>query len=167
MRLSSGLSLGDVASQACLERTYFSALFRRVYGQRYSQCITNERVDRAKTLLATSDLPIAEIARRVGYRDVRSLQRAFRRTREDPPSAVRRRLTRADGPRIEGTLLSRLDSPVDRGAESPRESLRTCRDHCRHRDDERGDRVAAPGRSHRPNCETFECTNHSVQGEST
>jgi two-component system, response regulator YesN len=62
-----------------LERRYFSVYFRNKVGQYYHAWLENKRVDRAKVLLACSDLLISEISQEVGFFDLRTFERAFRR----------------------------------------------------------------------------------------
>ena len=50
--------------------TYLSALFRKKTGTTLIKYLTNYRMERAAKMLTKSDLPIAEIARRVGYDNI-------------------------------------------------------------------------------------------------
>jgi AraC-like DNA-binding protein len=63
------------------------------------QWITERRMREARRLLADTDLTVAEIARRVGYRDAGYFVRRFRTAHGVPPVAWRRagRRTAAGG----------------------------------------------------------------------
>lgn len=84
------LSLRRAAQIACLEPKYFSAYFHRKVGVRYRDWLAWVRVQRAMVLLCERDTPITEIAARVGYGDLRSLERAFRRIAHVTPLEFRK-----------------------------------------------------------------------------
>jgi transcriptional regulator GlxA family with amidase domain len=55
----------------------------------FRTCLLEARMERAAELLATTSLPVAEVARRVGYSGTSQFTKAFRRTRATTPSAHR------------------------------------------------------------------------------
>jgi AraC-like DNA-binding protein len=59
-------------------------------GQSLSTLFDQERCDRAVSLLAIPELSLAQIAERLGYRNVQSFERAFRRWTGATPAAHRR-----------------------------------------------------------------------------
>jgi len=59
-------------------------------GTSFTEVLDLARADLARTLLRSSDLPIAEIAARVGFSDVAPFTRAFRRWTGTPPGRFRR-----------------------------------------------------------------------------
>jgi AraC-like DNA-binding protein len=59
-------------------------------GQSLSTLFDQERRDRALSLLALPELSLAQIAERLGYRNVQSFERAFRRLTGATPAAHRR-----------------------------------------------------------------------------
>jgi AraC-like DNA-binding protein len=61
------LTLLDIAQAAGLSRMYFAAQFRVATGLRPHEYLLRLRVEKAKSLLATSDLPIVEVALSVGF----------------------------------------------------------------------------------------------------
>ncbi|MCA1452603.1 helix-turn-helix transcriptional regulator [Bradyrhizobium sp. BRP22] len=61
------LTLIDLAKAAGLSRMYFAAQFRVATGLRPHQYLLRLRVEKAKALLATSDLPIVDVALSVGF----------------------------------------------------------------------------------------------------
>src|SRR6266550_4383327 len=66
-RLSSRISLRDVAEVASYETTYFCALFHRRVGVSFSEWLTLVRVTKATELLRSRDYPIQEVAHAVGF----------------------------------------------------------------------------------------------------
>ena len=85
-------TLADVSRVAGLEATYFSKRFRSVVGISYADWTTRLRVRHAMELLEIADLSITAIAAAVGYMDVTTFERAFRRIEGTCPRAYRRLL---------------------------------------------------------------------------
>jgi AraC family transcriptional regulator len=56
--------------------------------------IQRVRIERAKTLLAGTDLPIKHIAQQAGFKTVQYLTRAFHRVTGGTPAAFRRQSSR-------------------------------------------------------------------------
>lgn len=77
--LSTDLSVSKLASQAGLSRPYFTELFTKETGASPAKYITEERLKYAKELLFTTTLSISEIAIDVGYEDVSSFIRFFKK----------------------------------------------------------------------------------------
>jgi len=72
-------TLAEVSRVAGLEATYFSKRFRSIVGMPYAEWSTRLRVHHATELLEIADLSITAIAAAVGYMDVTTFERAFRR----------------------------------------------------------------------------------------
>jgi AraC family transcriptional regulator len=66
-KLAEAIQVRDLAVCACMSPYHFARLFKQATGQAPHLYITWQRMDRAKVLLAQSDLPLAQVARRVGY----------------------------------------------------------------------------------------------------
>jgi len=77
--LDEPLSLESAARIAGLNHTYFCTVFHRRVGIRFREWVNRFRVTRAARLLLGTELPITEIARRVGFRSLRTFERAFGR----------------------------------------------------------------------------------------
>jgi len=86
------IDLETLARIAGMSRTAFALRFRDVTGTTPAAYLTEWRLMQARELLAGSDLPMAEIADRVGYKSDASFLRAFRRIFGDSPGAFRRRI---------------------------------------------------------------------------
>jgi AraC-like DNA-binding protein len=73
------IPLPCAAEVAGMEATYFSAFFRKKIGIRYTDWLACLRVAHAIRLLKSRDQPIADIAQAVGFNDLRTFERAFKR----------------------------------------------------------------------------------------
>lgn len=89
--LARGWSLEGLAGIAAMSRSAFSELFRSTVGEPPMRYLTTLRLAKAARLLRSTEGTVAEIARRVGYRSVESLSRAFKARFGDSPSEFRRR----------------------------------------------------------------------------
>jgi AraC-like DNA-binding protein len=92
--LSRRPALEDVSRVAGLETTYFSKRFRVIVGIPYAEWSRRLRVHHAKQLLEIADLSITAVAAAVGYMDVTTFERAFRRVAGTCPRDYRRLLQR-------------------------------------------------------------------------
>ena len=93
------LSLARAAEICGLERTYFCRFFRTHVGMLFSEWSRRVRVERAKTLLCGEHRSVLCVALAVGYRDITTFERNFRRCEQLSPAEYRRRhkTMRADG----------------------------------------------------------------------
>lgn len=64
--LDAKISLHDLANMACLSPDYLSKQFLEVMGVRPMDYVNRIRIERAQMLLVTTDLPIKQIAEKVG-----------------------------------------------------------------------------------------------------
>jgi transcriptional regulator GlxA family with amidase domain len=65
--------------------------FKGATGETPLAFLRNARIERAKRLLETTNVPFDQIATRVGYEDVSSFRRLFMRASGIPPGNYRRR----------------------------------------------------------------------------
>ncbi|MBD2107487.1 AraC family transcriptional regulator [Nodosilinea sp. FACHB-13] len=77
--LDADLSLETLSTLVGMSAHYFAQLFKQSTGAAPHQYVIRCRVQQAKTLLAQPDLPIADIACRVGFAHQSHLNRHFRR----------------------------------------------------------------------------------------
>jgi transcriptional regulator GlxA family with amidase domain len=108
--LSEPISLSDAARIADYERTYFCDWFHRRAGLRFREWLTLERLRRATELIRTEDYPIWEVARTVGFRSLRTFERAFKRGTLISPRAFKTHVRNLLSP--DGTLPPRRKNPV-------------------------------------------------------
>jgi two-component system response regulator YesN len=87
-----GLSIGLAASRLFISESYLSKLIRRMLGTSFVDYLAEYRVERAKELLASSDMLGYEVAELVGYTDPRYFASLFKRRTGLSPSEYRRSL---------------------------------------------------------------------------
>ncbi len=72
-------SLADAAKLVALEKTYFCRLFREKVGISFHDWLSRERINRALLLLSNHDHGIVDLALAVGFKDLRTFERAFKK----------------------------------------------------------------------------------------
>ncbi|MFI0982201.1 GlxA family transcriptional regulator [Streptomyces sp. NPDC021093] len=88
------LSVSDLARRALMSRRSFARRFAAATGTTPHAWLVNLRLTAAEELLETTDLPVEEIAHRVGYGSAAVLREQFVRRRGVPPRSYRRSFTR-------------------------------------------------------------------------
>jgi AraC family transcriptional regulator of adaptative response / methylphosphotriester-DNA alkyltransferase methyltransferase len=83
------LSLAAVARSIATSRRQLQRVFNE-HGTSFRRELRHVRMTHAADLLVASELPVAAVARAVGYRQPAQFSKAFRRHHGLPPSAVRR-----------------------------------------------------------------------------
>jgi transcriptional regulator GlxA family with amidase domain len=73
------LDLADLARTAHVSERHFSRSFRQAYGETPYQYLLSRRMERARHLLRTTDMQVAEICLAVGFTSVGSFTTTFRR----------------------------------------------------------------------------------------
>ena len=76
---SEEISLEKAARIAATEKTYFSTYFRRKVGITFTDWLRRLRVSKAIEIMKTRNQSICAIAFEVGFGDLRSFERAFKR----------------------------------------------------------------------------------------
>ncbi|MDD0809591.1 AraC family transcriptional regulator [Curvibacter sp. RS43] len=76
-QLHEALSITDLARLAGVTSFHFIRLFRQALGRTPYQYIQQRRLDKARLMLATSTLPVADIGAAVGFADAAQFSRAF------------------------------------------------------------------------------------------
>lgn len=87
--LGSELSLVELAEVACLHPCHLSRSFKAAMGVGPQRYITQRRIERAKTLLARSALPLVAIAQDLGFSDQSHFTNVFRREVGSTPARFR------------------------------------------------------------------------------
>jgi LacI family transcriptional regulator, galactose operon repressor len=85
-----GITVTDVLSKVALSRRVFEKRFAALVGRTPHQQIVRTQIERAKDLLAATDLPLKTIASRVGVAHAEYLNTLFRRAEGMTPGAYRR-----------------------------------------------------------------------------
>ncbi|NLI55001.1 MAG: AraC family transcriptional regulator [Clostridiales bacterium] len=86
------ISLEALAALCGMSRTYFCTLFKKTIGMNFGAYLEKVRVSRACMLLATSDLPVLDIALESGFSSLSSFNAAFKSECKKTPSQYRRDL---------------------------------------------------------------------------
>jgi len=77
--MATPLSIAEVAQACALSRSHFSRAFKKNTGMSPRDWLLSARVDRAKELLASSPMPIAQIGEECGFADQSHFTRTFSR----------------------------------------------------------------------------------------
>ena len=77
-RLAEDVPLEEMAAAAYLSPFHFARLFKKVTGTSPHAYLAALRLERAQTLLATTDLSVTEVGARVGYTSPSHFAKAFR-----------------------------------------------------------------------------------------
>lgn len=83
------LRLEDLAFLAGLSVSSFKRKFKSIYGSSPSKYIVSKRLEKAQTLLSTTDLRISDVAYDCGFNDVGYFSKTFRQYYELSPSEFR------------------------------------------------------------------------------
>ncbi|MFK7696685.1 response regulator [Paenibacillus sp. HJGM_3] len=87
--LDQSLSLQQVARYVHLNPNHFSEVFKRETGQTYLEFVTQERMRRAADLLSGTPSKVSEVAKRVGYEDIKYFTQQFKKFSGRTPSEFR------------------------------------------------------------------------------
>ncbi|WP_019616073.1 helix-turn-helix transcriptional regulator [Psychromonas ossibalaenae] len=75
--LSQAYYIKMLARTACLSTTQYKKVFKKCMGTSTQKYITQLRMEKAKALLAHTDLPVRIVAEQVGYNDLSAFSRRF------------------------------------------------------------------------------------------
>ncbi|WP_323117880.1 AraC family transcriptional regulator [Burkholderia alba] len=89
------MTIGELAGVAALSEFHFTRMFRVSFGRPPHAWIAEQRLARARMLLRTTTLPLAQIAAACGYADAAHLSHRFRDLFDAAPNAYRRALQAA------------------------------------------------------------------------
>lgn len=79
----------DVARQVGVSQRRLGEIFREVFGTTPSQCLTQWRLEEAKSLLGRGDLSVKQVAHMMGYTHVSSFSYAYSRHFGCSPSSAK------------------------------------------------------------------------------
>lgn len=88
-RLAEPVGVRELAAQVHMSPFHFARRFKQAVGTPPHAYITQVRVDRAKRLLSGSNLPLIEVATRVGYRTQAHFTGVFHRYAGTTPRSYR------------------------------------------------------------------------------
>jgi AraC family L-rhamnose operon transcriptional activator RhaR len=88
--LDRSLCVPELAGYLCVSPRHLSRLFEEFTGTSPAAYIAHARLDRAASLLRSTDRPVKEIAQVVGFPDIHHFTRRFKRHWGRPPAEYRR-----------------------------------------------------------------------------
>jgi AraC family transcriptional regulator len=88
-RLGEDITLKELAAEACISVNHFVRRFRERTGSTPFAYLTRLRMDAARGMLSTSELPISEVAALCGYSNAGAFSSAFQRHVGSSPSTFR------------------------------------------------------------------------------
>lgn len=91
------ISLDYCASVMNFNPAYISRVFKKEMGVSFSEYISEYRMNIAKNLLATTEMKVSEIGRKVSYTNISAFIRTFRRTFGLTPGQYREQLNSEEG----------------------------------------------------------------------
>ena len=103
------ITLDRAAEEACLSPFHFQRVFCRVFGETPHDFVTRLRMDAAKRLLVSGEMPVTRICMEVGYSSVGTFSARFAAQEGRPPSEYRRQARRMVAP-VGGWRVYRVPS---------------------------------------------------------
>ena len=85
------LSVEQIVAEVGLSRRQLTRRFRNALGRTFTEELLRKRLEEAKHLLRSTDLPIADLAPLVGFHSTTYLHRTFRKAFSLTPAQYRRR----------------------------------------------------------------------------
>ncbi len=89
---SKSWTVDELARMSNMSRASFARVFQDVLGEAPMRYLTDWRMTVARDLLRTQDLPLVDVAERVGYSSLYAFATAFRRHHGQPPGRWRQRV---------------------------------------------------------------------------
>jgi len=90
-RFTDELSVPDLADEVALTQNYLARRFKLRFGMTIPRYLLTRRMQHAQLLLSTTNIPIRQIAERVGMPDIQHFNKQFRRLVGTSPSGFRSR----------------------------------------------------------------------------
>jgi AraC family transcriptional activator FtrA len=97
-RLDQPIAITELAAQSAVSPRTFFRRFTEQMGVAPNVWLQNERVSRARVLLETGSMSLAEISSQCGYESPETFRVAFKRVMSVPPGEYRRRFEASGGP---------------------------------------------------------------------
>jgi AraC-like DNA-binding protein len=86
--ISRKININSLAREANLSAFHFSRLFKNAFGISPYQYVLNRRLDRSVELLKAGDYMLTEIAYQVGFNDIYSFSKSFKKRFNTCPSRL-------------------------------------------------------------------------------
>lgn len=95
--LDEELSLDALAEIACMSRYHWHRIFKAMTGDTLASIVRRQRLYKASSLLLQGTAPVREIAEQVGFRNLTSFSRAFKKEHGVSPADFREQGVEASG----------------------------------------------------------------------
>ncbi len=92
--------LSAFAAEYCINQSYLSTLFIKETGKKFSQHLTDVRIQKARELLVTTSFSVSRIAEFVGYKDRSYFTLVFQKATGLTPAAYRRLEKNTENPQV-------------------------------------------------------------------
>lgn len=92
-RLAEEIGLADLAKAAAMSERTLHRRFQKAIGMSPGEWLQQERVNRARSLLESSELPLADVAQQCGYQSFDTFRIAFRRMAGVAPATYRKQFS--------------------------------------------------------------------------
>ncbi|WP_262680435.1 AraC family transcriptional regulator [Paenibacillus sp. J5C2022] len=89
-RYAERITLAEAASLIPVSVSHLQRLFKAETGQSFTEYVQNRRIERSRELLERSRLPVAEVARLVGYQDTKFFHGLFKKKTGQTPLQYRK-----------------------------------------------------------------------------
>lgn len=87
--IDSTMDIDMLADMSCMSKDHFIRVFKRETGETPNAYITKRRLEKAELALITTDLPVKDIAKMLGYDDCSYFNRLFRKNAGVTPQQYR------------------------------------------------------------------------------
>ncbi|KIL46565.1 chemotaxis protein CheY [Jeotgalibacillus alimentarius] len=84
------MTIREVAEHVHLNPSYFSVIFKEQTGLTFSEYVTRKRLQKAKHLLLTTSMPVADIAESAGYQTAKYFNKIFKEYEGVTPGKFRK-----------------------------------------------------------------------------
>lgn len=85
------IKISDIANYCGLNRSYLTRIFKYATNDTPQEYLIHYRINKARELLTTTDLPIQHIARSVGYLDPFAFSKLFKKKTGLSPTDYRKK----------------------------------------------------------------------------
>jgi len=92
--IKKGISLEDVANHVNISTYYLSKIFKKEMGVNFITYITDRKMELAKEMLATTDVPVLNIALDLAYNEANYFSKAFKKKTGYTPSEYREKFSK-------------------------------------------------------------------------
>lgn len=92
--IKKGISLEDVANHVNISTYYLSKIFKKEMGVNFITYITDRKMELAKEMLATTDVPVLNIALDMAYNEANYFSKAFKKKTGYTPSEYREKFSK-------------------------------------------------------------------------